>query len=129
MTDNKKPILLEEKTRIVITVKLFLIIMAIVVPGLTGLYVSNVNRHNEHENRIDLLETRMERIETKIDLLMSMSGIDPNSEAVKDYLYAVQHQDEAIESISKDFTIFLKDNIYNFKVLLQRKKENPPQDQ
>lgn len=121
MTDNKRPILLEEKTRIVITVKLFLILTAILIPGLSGLYISNIARHNASEQRIELLENRMERIETKIDMLMTMSGIDPNSKHVQDYLYAVEHQDEAIELISNDFTQFLKDNIYNFKVMVHRK--------
>lgn len=128
MTDNKKPIILEEKSRIVITVKLFLIMLAIFIPSLTGIYINNQIQHKALDLRIQTLELRMNRIESKLDLIMQMSGIDPNSDEVKDYLYAQQHKEEAIQILSYDIAQFLSDNINNFKIMLTRPADKPTPD-
>jgi len=125
MTDHIKPkeIAIEEKTRIVISVKLFIIMLSILLPSLIGIYVNNQLQHKELDQRINALELRMDRIEGKLDMILSMSGINPNSKEVKDYIYAQQHKDEAIKEISNDIAKMITDNIYNFKMMLSRPQE------
>lgn len=120
MTEGKKNVSISDNTTLNISMKMLTLILGFFITTMTTVYTINQRQHEIMEQRLTLLEMRMDRIESKLDLLLSMTGVDPNSKEIKDYIYAQQHKDEAINKLSNDIAKMISENIHSFKIMLSR---------
>lgn len=120
MTEGKKTVSISDNTTLNISMKMLTLILGFFITTMTTVYTINQRQHEIMEQRLTLLEMRMDRIESKLDLLLSMTGVDPNSKEIKDYIYAQQHKDEAINKLSNDIAKMISENIHSFKIMLSR---------